>query len=171
MVNPTFQHHAPFVIPTNITLKLAALCRLLHICHWQRSLPILPNFSNKHIVLRHKTQHLRYSHAKTCTHYLHCYLSVFYFHPPLSTPSSQYYVSWDGSDNYPISVYLGKWTVKYSLKDSPPQNKVSLSWCKLCGICSSLHYCTEGDVQSSNSKILLLTRCQRIYGGTSQKSL
>ena len=45
----------------------------------------------------------------------------------------------------------------------PPQNKVSLAWCQLCDIRSSVHYCNDWDLQSSNLKILSLSQCQRIY--------
>ena len=61
--------------------------------------------------------------AKTCKHYLHRNLSELSFRPTLSVPSSQDYKSSDSSDTYPLSVYLGKQTIKYSFTrpPSPPQ--------------------------------------------------
>ena len=158
MVNTKFQHRTPFILPTKVTLKLAELHHLLTIYHWQTSLPLFSTLSNEHIALRYKTQHLRNKHAKMCKHYSHCYFSGFYFCPPLSTPSSQAYTSWGGSNNFPFSVYLGERTVKYSSQDPPSQKKVSLALCKLWDIRSSVHYCTEGDVKKSYSKISSLTR-------------
>ena len=150
MVNTKFQHHTPFVLPTKVTLKLAELHCLLNFYQWKISLPLFPPLANDHITLRHKTQYLRNPYAKTSTHYLHSYSSRFSFPPSLSTPSSKTYLSWDSLDTTPLLLYLGAWTVKYSPQDPPPQKKVSLVWCQLCDILSSVHYCTEGDVQISN---------------------
>ena len=85
------------------------------------------------------------------------------FRPLWSISSSQAYASSDGLYTYPLSVYLCKRTTKYSSQDPPPQNKVIFSWCQLCDVRSSVHYCTYGDVQSLNNKILSLPRCQQIY--------
>ena len=119
MVNPKFQHHTPFVLPAKVTMNLATLHCIIHIHQRQRSITLYPNFSNDHIAMRHKTQHLRNPHETPCTHSLHRYFSGFYFHPPLSATSFQAYASWEGLDTPPLSIYLGEWTVKYSLKHPP----------------------------------------------------
>ena len=116
IVNTKYQHQTPFVIPTKVTVKLAALHRLLLLHHWKRSFPHFFPLSNEHIALRSKTLHLRNPHAKTCTHYLHRYFYPDCFCPSVLTPISQAYAPWYGSDNYPLSVYLGGWTVKYNLQ-------------------------------------------------------
>ena len=36
MVNPMFQHHTPFVQPTEVTLKLASLYHIIFIHHWKK---------------------------------------------------------------------------------------------------------------------------------------
>ena len=63
MVNPNFQHHRPFVLTTEVTMKLTALHLLIPFHSWQRSLPILTSLSNAHIALQHKTQHVQNLHA------------------------------------------------------------------------------------------------------------
>ena len=164
MVNPKFQHHAPFLLTTKVTLKLAALCRLHHLHHWQRSIHLLPPLSNEHITLRRKTQHLWNPHDKMWTYYFYHYFSRSYFHPPISTKLSQAYASWDGSNTPPLLVYLGEWIVKYSFVITPlPKIIVFGIKRHLCDICSLVHYCTEGNVQRLSSKILLLPRHQQIY--------
>ena len=47
-------------------------------------------------------------------------------------------------------------------QDHPSQNEVTFSLCQLCDVNSEVHYCTEGDLQISNKKILPLTQCQKI---------
>ena len=79
VVNPKIQHHRPFVLPPKVSRKLTELHLLIHLCHWQRSLPLFPPFSNTHIALRHKTQHLRNLHVKMCKHCSHHYFSVIIF--------------------------------------------------------------------------------------------
>ena len=138
MVYPKFHHNTPFVLPTKVTLKLAALHCILHFHHWQRILPILPPLSNEHIILRHKTQHLINMHDKTCKHYLHRYFYGFSFHPPLSTPSSQAYASWDCLDTSLLLVYLGEWTAKYNF--AGPIFKKKCLWHGVNFVKSALQY-------------------------------
>ena len=83
-----------------LTQKLASLHHILPLYHWQRSLPLLPPFSNEHITLWRKTRHLWYQYMKMFTHYLHHYFSEYSFRPPLSTPSSRSYMSWYGLDTF-----------------------------------------------------------------------
>ena len=79
------------------------------------------------------------------------------FRTLLSTPSSLYYEATESLDNSPFYVYLVELRLKYGSQDPPFQNKVTFSWCQLCDVNSSVHYCTEGYVQIPNKEILSLT--------------
>ena len=85
MVNPIFEHHTPFVLPTKVTLKLAELHIISNLQCCQKILPILPPLSNENIALWCKTQHLQNTHAKTCTHYLHHYFYGFFSFSAINT--------------------------------------------------------------------------------------
>ena len=123
MVNPKFQHHTPFVIPTKVTLELAERHCLIYLHHLQISLPLLPPLSNEHIALRRKLNTFKILMQKRVHITYTAIYPDFFVHPPLSTPSSQAYASWCGSDTSPFSVYLGEKNVKYSSQDPPsPQN-------------------------------------------------
>ena len=150
MVNTTFQHHPPFVLPINLTLKLAALHRLLLLHHWQRSLPLFPTLSNECIALRHKTQHLWNIHTR-CLNITYTVISpnslfgLRYQHQVIELGRPQ-----------TVRILLPYWFTWVN-------KKVSLAWCHIWDVRSSVQYCTEVDLQSSNKKVLLLTRCQQIY--------
>ena len=135
MVNSIFQHRTPFVLPTNVTLKLASINNLFPLRHWQRSLTLFPHLSNEHIALRRKNQHLRNQYSKMCTHYLHQYFSESYFslryqHQVINLIRLGIFFY-----TYPLLVYLGELTIKYSLQDPLPRKSefgmVSNFWCQI----------------------------------------
>ena len=64
MVNLKIQHHQPFFLPPNLSGKMEALNICIPIPNWRRSIPFFATFSNLHIPLWNKTQHLQNMHEK-----------------------------------------------------------------------------------------------------------
>ena len=74
---------------TKVLGKLTEINLLLPINCWWRSLPLFPNFSNEHISLWNKTQHLQNLHVKTCKHYLHqCFFKTVFLDSAINTKFS-----------------------------------------------------------------------------------